>query len=362
MMRARDWFLQGASVLLLMLGSAAHAGSLAISPYPSSEPLSSWFTKRVLVFGVEVAAAPNVPDSKVLHAASVLAEYLDQDEDGVADDPGVVDAMLNNGALLVMFKNVNQLENSGIFDSDVLDERWAQDCLGDETNPTNDFDASLEEVLHLVHTSGLAHQYPDLAAEDGSRLSLAMDVARGGHFVNVPSNYPPGAWYHYDDSTCDYECQGAEYFYWGLTSILGAQADPDRCDEIEEEWELCNLGLVQSRDSSLYAILTDPQYGLPTRLPDGNYEVGSMGICGNGVIEASEHCDDGEQNGRSTSCCASDCQFKPNGPASCDGNACTRSDQCTDGQCSAGPCQGGAPCSFCGGTCVESASDCSCVF
>tara|TARA_B100000029_G_scaffold509076_1_gene597450 strand:+ start:102 stop:308 length:207 start_codon:yes stop_codon:yes gene_type:complete len=62
-----------------------------------------------------------------------------------------------------------------------------------------------------------------------------------------------------------------EYFYWGLTSILGAQEYPGRPDEIGHEWKLYSNELVQSGDPDLYSLLTDPQYKLATQLPDGSY-------------------------------------------------------------------------------------------
>jgi len=67
----------------------------------------------------------------------------------------------------------------------------------------------------------------------------AVDAARGGRFEEVPDTYPPEAWFHYDDETCSRKCMAVEYFYWGLTTLLGAQADQNRCDRISGEWELC---------------------------------------------------------------------------------------------------------------------------
>jgi hypothetical protein len=93
-----------------------------------------------------------------------------------------------------------------------------QDLLVDETHPEfhqgnrKRFDASLEEVLHLVLHVGWANAYPEIfGVEPDSRLAEAMDVARGGHFEDIPNQYPASAWYHYTDESCDYGCQVMEY-------------------------------------------------------------------------------------------------------------------------------------------------------
>ena len=52
-----------------------------------------------------------------------------------------------------------------------------------------------------------------------------MDVARGGQFIQHPGNYPPEAWYHYDDYTCDYECMAVEYLYWCIVTDMGILSD-----------------------------------------------------------------------------------------------------------------------------------------
>ena len=81
--------------------------------------------------------------------------------------------------------------------------------------------------------------------------------------------------------------------------------------------------------------------------------------CGDGIVQAGEQCDDGAQN-RQT-CCQADCQFKPDGPANCDGNLCTN-DICTGGVCSETGCRDAESCSVCGGTCAAAGGACDCVF
>ena len=120
------------------------------------------------------------------------------------------------------------------------------------------------------------------SAEDGIQRFFSKEVdvfgvkvfatkECGGRFKRVPRRYPDGAWYTYDDRSCDYGCMVTEYVYWGLTSILGAQDYPGRFDDIRREWRLNTKEKVQKGDEALYRLLSDPKYKLPTRLPNGRY-------------------------------------------------------------------------------------------
>lgn len=232
----------------------------------------SSFNRKVVVFGIDIYAVSAVEDSKLLHAANVMAQYLDNDEDGSIDNQLVLNKMLENKAFLVMWKNENDLEIDPPFD------RVGQDLGNDETVPLfvlngkmGSFDASLEEVLHLVNNSGHSYAYPQVFGQIiGSELANAMDIARGGQFITIPDSYPENAWYTYDDETCEYaDCQTIEYLYWALTSMLGAQEN--RLNEIDNEWRLNTPELLQSSDTAMFSLLTNPEYKMPTQLPDGTY-------------------------------------------------------------------------------------------
>ena len=62
------------------------------------------FTKQVEVFGLNIYATNTTGDGKLLHAANILAEYIDNDEDGVPDNPKIMDALLERKGAIVMRK------------------------------------------------------------------------------------------------------------------------------------------------------------------------------------------------------------------------------------------------------------------
>ncbi len=251
------------------------------------QEIEEYLPKYGEVFGVHFFASNKVSDAKLIYAMNIMAEYLDNDKDGSPDNPLVVDRMVSDKVGMMMFEDEDEDEDSELWESDLeiigLDN--LQGLYEDETNPSGSrFDASLEEILHLITQRGYAEVYPEIFGEfSGSTVANLMDEARGGHFEEgtnwdedsgegdsaVPNSYPSESWYHYDDETCDYACMITEYVYWSLTSILGAQEN--RCSDIDHEWELCTKEKVQEKDSGIYNLLTDPQYKFATIIPDGSY-------------------------------------------------------------------------------------------
>lgn len=244
----------------------------------SPERAFNVFCKKVNVFGVMIYATENVLDQDLLHAANIMAQYLDNNEDSIVDNKLVLNKMVENQSSMVLFGTENSKNQRAVFNSarKIEDQYKLQDLYGSEIHPNwnynSPFDATYEEVLHLITHSGYTEVYPSVFGEhQGSLIANAMDIARGGQYSNIPSSYPSSAWYSYDDQTCEYDCQVTEYFYWALTSLIGAQDYPGRFDEIGHEWKANTPTLLQLMDPAVYSILTDSIYQLPTILPDGSY-------------------------------------------------------------------------------------------
>ena len=240
------------------------------------EPGMKCMTRWVDVFGLAVVAESGLTNAQVLHAASVLAELLDNDEDGNVDDPLLMARLQEAEALIPMF-NGEGSPGFGSFEEYYKGEGVSAVLFANEVDPSQPghwgADATVEEILHTINDVGHVAVYPEAfgLAPGSSLLTQAMDVARGGQFLNVPASYPEEAWYHYDDVTCDYPCMAIEYIYWALVSNMGILDDPQTCAGIADEWEPCSKELLQSMDPLVYALITDPQYKLPQSAPDGVY-------------------------------------------------------------------------------------------
>ena len=276
----------------LLLSSMGFGNSFTLSntlPDDLSDA-SNVFTKHVEVFGLRVLATSTVPDEKVLHTANVLAEYLDNDENGTVDQPEVLTKLLGSSnseiATMVLFASENEQESYDNYFANLMRvlER-TQNLFADEIfengSQGDDRDATLEEVLHLVTDLGWDEAFPEVWGErKGSTLADAMDLARGGYFENVPSHYPDGAWFTYDDETSDYATQITEYLYWATTTYLGGQDWTGRIhSNYTNEWKPYTRSMLEQTDPAIVTLMTSTSYNFPIKqLPDGNYSVSAQAV------------------------------------------------------------------------------------
>ena len=125
------------------------------------------------------------------HVASIAAEYLDNNEDGIVNDPAVNAALVDNYAAMYL---VDEFDKFSKFDfSDTSPIHRMKDTVAQhsgETNPNGSEcgrncgepdDSTLEEVLHLIQKAGYGVAYPDLHGReaDGPLLdNLLTDAMR----------------------------------------------------------------------------------------------------------------------------------------------------------------------------------------
>lgn len=235
------------------------------------------FSKYINVLGCfHVLAESDISDEKILHVAAVTAELLDQNEDGMVDDQLLEAALSDGGALMPVLSHEGSEAEESLFDA-YEGNGISAVLYKDEIDPGQPGhwgdDATVEEVLHTINHVGHVVIYPEAFSltPNSSSLTAAMDLARGGQFIEFPDEYPDDAWYHYDDSTCDYECMAIEYLYWAIVTEMGLLDDTSTAQGIEDEWELYSADLLASTDVMIHALITDPTFSIPLEAPDGNY-------------------------------------------------------------------------------------------
>ena len=263
---------------IISLSIAQNEVCFEIEPNPNpNNSAFGCFSKYIRVLDcIDIYAESSVSDEKILHVAAITAELIDNNEDGIVDDELLLTELQSNEAIMPVFSYdgsacMNQFENN--YNGDGASAAlWRNEIDPNQPGHWGD-DATVEEVLHTINHVGHVNIYPNTfeLSPNSSMLTEAMDIARGGQFLSVPSSYPEESWYHYDDWTCDYECMAIEYLYWCIVSHMGILNDIQTCNGIDNEWELCTPELFASTDIAMYNIIIDAQYVLPQIAPDGNY-------------------------------------------------------------------------------------------
>jgi len=102
-----------------------------------------------------------------------------------------------------------------------------------------------------------------------------------------------------------------------------ARVNGPRVDIGADEATICGNGVVEPPEQCDDGNLVDSDGCDSNCTPTG---------CGNGIVTAGEECDDG--NTAAGDCCAPDCYFETAGSPCDDGNPCTAPDTCNTGACS----------------------------
>ena len=261
---------------------------------------SSSFTKGLTVFGISLLATSGVSDAKLLHAANVTAELLDNDENGTVDNLCVV-AKLNDLSTYVTMYNTDSSE----FNTDTMVDAEVTKMTSLGANETVDnyadnvsHDASIEEIFHLITQYGYSNVYPTVFGESNTStatMAQAMDVARGsttpqrdlsagdnstGWDYNntdcstagsVDNTSNDKAWYFYADKTADYQTMQTEYMYWSVSSKFGMHDSAAGLTKASTEWCPNTKAKLLAQDPTIYNLIDNSTYAFPTVLPNASY-------------------------------------------------------------------------------------------
>ena len=217
------------------------------------------FDKGAIVFeSMLICGTSMVPQEKIAHAANVAAQWLDNNQDGVVDNPAVLEELKKNKATLLMsemgfseifmIKNFAEIEKGGFF---------IQDLYAEETNNPNQRDASQEEIHHLIWGAGFASVYPEVF-DDQSRDS---EIYAAWKFSDKKG------YYRYDDPTCDDFCKTMEHLYKATAALLNSSADL-----AEYELMIKSSRELQEKHPLMMDIFLSEEYEYPKTIwPDGKY-------------------------------------------------------------------------------------------
>ena len=210
----------------IMMAAAEYPNTRESDPPPiwSSMIDSGSFDKHCNPFGISIFAK-GWSDTNFIHACNMLAQMIDNDLDGCADDVLVVEKMRYNQAGMAMFEKESNPDYGSIPNSfaaqGLFQDETVVECSG-EDETSNCRDAAIEEIFHVISQYGIGGAYPEKFSEcagSNSQLTEQLDIARRGHFETVPDSYPDDAVFYYYDVTCDIQCQVRSTYVIGSVSM-----------------------------------------------------------------------------------------------------------------------------------------------
>ena len=239
--------------LFVLVPDEFRAGDQAVANCPGDS-----FDKSASVFDVlTLCATRGVPQDKLTHAARVAAAWLDNDEDGMADNPLVHERLKANKATVVMSAAGFGFHGAKIHAALEAEGRFGQDLHAIETNNPARRDASQEEIQHIIIGGGWARAYPELFDERSTDSAVyhAWQKAAAERY------------YIYEAPDCGEDCKVMEFIYKSTAAYLGARADL-----AETEFTLKNQAALRSKLPEIVALYESRQYAYPTlHWPDGSY-------------------------------------------------------------------------------------------
>lgn len=238
-------------------------------------------TKYTTVFGVRVIGHKSVPDDKILHAANLLAQVMDNNQDGVVDHPNAQEQLVDRFASLIV----------------VPDDTFTNFLLSPEEGKglPNElkfcpFAIDFEEISRIQPDADSEPLCDEFSFDKDRTLAFVTDHIVGRswpfHFTEDPMNLPESKKFKkmrkfYDNAIADKNfdlkktgcpeddldnCGMVMFTSWATSSMLGI----DRClCEGIAAWKLCDASEMKDKYPKLVEFMSKL---LVEKFPDGNYD------------------------------------------------------------------------------------------
>jgi len=131
-----------------------------VSAKDKSTLFAKGFTKCAEPFGILIAGSKKITKKSVLAMAKVVAELLDQNKDGVADDPKVVGKLKCDVWFPLHTKPMGHWTLSGHPNRYEVDKFWSYSGVGYSENQKDRI--RVEEAHHAITQRGYAKAYPSV--------------------------------------------------------------------------------------------------------------------------------------------------------------------------------------------------------
>jgi hypothetical protein len=188
-------------------------------------------TQVAMPFGVLLAADGDMPAAYVRQAAAILAELMDQDLDGVVDDPAVAAVLQRRDqAWLAMPMDHEAWEEEQlprlerVLGYDIIIPEWWMEVRGSE--PDDHARAVMvEEIHHFMTQFGFSEVYPTVFGVDDWSSVIARETRRAQcDFWQHPENDCPGSPAELRGDCSDPNCDVVEFYQ--QVAVLRAGMEP----------------------------------------------------------------------------------------------------------------------------------------
>tara|TARA_Y100001968_G_scaffold309749_1_gene329912 strand:+ start:825 stop:1700 length:876 start_codon:yes stop_codon:yes gene_type:complete len=208
---------------------ACGATELALPANWATELTAAGFTKCAAPFGVIIGAVEAVPDAYVATAARIVAELIDPDEDGQANDPAVLAYLAQGREVWLPMPANEQLWTGGVEEQlgaalgayGIMIPEWWMGSFSSSGPDEHARAVMVEEIIHAFTQFGYGLAYPEVfGVNDWSSVVGRETQAAQCSWWQHPENSCPGVPSQGGDCS-DPSCDVTEFYHQVLVLRAG---------------------------------------------------------------------------------------------------------------------------------------------